>query len=62
MLPRLRNLPAGFVQPWLPMKAPKPSSGALWLQRIKHDGVARKDEARVRLYSPPGNDLTDRSR
>jgi bifunctional non-homologous end joining protein LigD len=45
------------------MKAPKPPSGALWLHEIKHDGfrvIARKDGARVRLYSRPGNDLTDR--
>jgi bifunctional non-homologous end joining protein LigD len=43
------------------MKAPQPPSGALWLHEIKHDGfrvVARKDGARVRLYSRPGNDLT----
>ena len=39
MLPRPRNLPAGFVQPCLPMKAPKPPSGALWLQ---HDGLGSK--------------------
>ena len=46
MLPRPRTLPAGFVQPCLPMKAPKPPSGALWLHEIKHDGfrvIARKD-------------------
>jgi bifunctional non-homologous end joining protein LigD len=45
------------------MKAPKPPSGALWLHEIKHDGfrvIARKDGARVKLYSRPGNDLTDR--
>ena len=63
MLPRPRNLPAGFIPPCLPMKAPKPPSGALWLHEIKHDGfrvIARKDGARVRLYSRPGNDLTDR--
>jgi ATP-dependent DNA ligase len=45
------------------MKAPKPPSGALWLHEIKHDGfrvIARKDGQRVRLYSRPGNDLTDR--
>lgn len=33
------------------------------LHEIKHDGfrvVARKDGDRVRLYSPPGNDLTYR--
>ena len=63
MLPRPRNLPAGFIPPCLPMKAPKPPSGALWLHEIKHDGfrvIARKDGTRVRLYSRPGNDLTDR--
>ena len=56
-------LPAGFVPPCLPMKAPKPPAGAQWLHEIKHDGfrvIARKDGARVRLYSRPGNDLTDR--
>jgi ATP-dependent DNA ligase len=45
------------------MKAPSPPSGALWLHEIKHDGfrvIARKDGARVKLYSRPGNDLTDR--
>jgi bifunctional non-homologous end joining protein LigD len=45
------------------MKAPQPPSGVLWLHEIKHDGfrvVARKDGARVRLYSRPGNDLTYR--
>ncbi len=63
MLPRPRTLPAGFVPPCLPMKAPNPPSGALWLHEIKHDGfrvIARKDGARVSLYSRPGNDLTDR--
>ena len=60
MLPRP---PAGFIQPCLPTKATKPPSGALWLHEIKHDGfrvIARKDGARVKLYSRPGNDLTDR--
>src|SRR6476660_3739438 len=63
MLSRPRTLPAGFIQPCLPMKAPKPPTGALWLHEIKHDGfrvIARKDSARVKLYSRPGNDLTDR--
>src|SRR4051794_4682337 len=59
MLPR--TLPAGFIPPCLPMKAPRPPSGELWLHEIKHDGfrvIARKDGARVKLYSRPGNDLT----
>src|SRR6476660_7048238 len=63
MLSRPRTLPAGFIQPCLPMKAPKPPTGALWLHEIKHDGfrvIARKDGPRVKLYSRPGNDLTDR--
>jgi ATP-dependent DNA ligase len=44
-----------------PTKAPRPPSGAMWLHEIKHDGfrvIARKDGARVKLYSRPGNDLT----
>ena len=56
-------LPPGFVPPCLPTKALRPPSGELWLHEIKHDGfrvIARKDDARVRLYSRPGNDLTDR--
>jgi bifunctional non-homologous end joining protein LigD len=58
-----RTLPAGFIAPCLPMKAPQPPTGELWLHEIKHDGfriVARKDGDRVRLYSRPGNDLTYR--
>jgi ATP dependent DNA ligase domain len=37
--------------------------GEVWLHEIKHDGfrvIARKDGARVRLYSRPANNLTDR--
>jgi ATP-dependent DNA ligase len=57
-----RILPPGFVPPCLPTKAKTPPSGGLWLHEIKHDGfrvIARKDGDRVRLYSRPGNDLTD---
>jgi bifunctional non-homologous end joining protein LigD len=60
---RLRALPAGFVAPCLPTRAPRPPSGAIWLHEIKHDGfrvIARKEGKRVRLYSRPGNDLTYR--
>jgi bifunctional non-homologous end joining protein LigD len=56
-------LPRGFVPPCLPTKAPQPPTGALWLHEIKHDGfrvIARKHPTRVKLYSRPGNDLTDR--
>ena len=55
-------LPFGFIAPCLPIKA-HPPTGALWVHEIKHDGfrvIARKDGARVRLYSRAGNDLTDR--
>ena len=60
---RPRALPAGFIVPCLPTSAPQPPSGALWLHEIKHDGfrvIARKNGSRVRLYSRPGNDLTQR--
>src|SRR5438132_13551731 len=55
--------PLGFVPPCLPTNAPQPPTGEAWLHEIKHDGfrvIARKDGARVRLYSRPGNDLTHR--
>jgi ATP-dependent DNA ligase len=58
-----RTLPAGFIAPCLPTKAHSPPSGPLWLHEIKHDGfrvIARKEGSRVRLYSRPGNDLTER--
>jgi bifunctional non-homologous end joining protein LigD len=58
-----RTLPTGFIQPCLPIKAPQPPTGPAWLHEIKHDGfrvIARKDGPRVKLYSRPGNDLTDR--
>jgi bifunctional non-homologous end joining protein LigD len=60
---RPATLPAGFIQSCLPTKAPKPPSGELWLHEIKLDGlraIARKDGERVKLYSRPGNDLTER--
>jgi bifunctional non-homologous end joining protein LigD len=58
-----RAFPAGFISPCLPTNAPQPPSGELWLHEIKHDGfpvIARKEDRRVKLYSRPGNDLTDR--
>jgi bifunctional non-homologous end joining protein LigD len=60
---RIQSLPAGFIPPCLPTKADTLPSGGLWVHEIKHDGfriIARKDGPRVRLYSRPGNDLTDR--
>jgi ATP-dependent DNA ligase len=53
-----RTLPAGFIAPCLPMKTTKLPSGGQWLHEIKHDGfrvIARKEGAKVRLYSRPGN-------
>src|SRR5215472_17254414 len=58
-----RTFPAGFIAPCLPTKTDKLPSGSQWLHEIKHDGfriIARKESQRVRLYSRPGNDLTDR--
>jgi bifunctional non-homologous end joining protein LigD len=58
-----RALPTGFIVPCLPTKALCPPSGSVWLHEIKHDGfrlVARKDGDNVRLYSRPGNSLTER--
>jgi bifunctional non-homologous end joining protein LigD len=57
------RVPAGFIPPRPTEESAEAASGALWLHEIKHDGfrvIARKDGARVRLYSRPGNDLTDR--
>jgi bifunctional non-homologous end joining protein LigD len=59
----MRTLPAGFIAPCLPTKTDKLPSGSQWQHEIKHDGfriIARKTGAQVRLYSRPGNDLTDR--
>jgi bifunctional non-homologous end joining protein LigD len=56
------TLRPGFVLPCLPIRATPPSGGE-WLHEIKHDGfrvIARKDGNRLKLYSRPGNDLTDR--
>ena len=58
-----RTLPAGFIAPCLPTKTDTLPSGGRWIHEIKHDGfriIARKTGAQVRLYSRPGNDLTDR--
>jgi bifunctional non-homologous end joining protein LigD len=58
-----RTLAAGFIAPCLPSKTDKLPSGSQWLHEIKHDGfrvIARKDGAKVRLDSRPGNDLTYR--
>jgi bifunctional non-homologous end joining protein LigD len=59
----MRTLPSGFIAPCLPTKASTPPCGEPWLHEIKHDGfrvIGRKDGGWVRLYSRPGNDLTER--
>ena len=56
-------MPAGFIAPCLPSSALQPPNGEDWVHEIKHDGfrvIARKSGDRVKLYSRPGNDLTDR--
>jgi bifunctional non-homologous end joining protein LigD len=61
--PRDLTLQAGFIPPCLPMTAPAPPSGDLWLHEIKLDGIriiARNDGALVRLYGRSGDDLTQR--
>jgi|SRR6516225_7846346 len=58
-----RTLPTGFIAPCLPSSAPQPPSGEAWLYEIKHDRfrvIARKEGEQVKLYSRPGNDLTNR--
>src|SRR5271166_3358491 len=45
-----RALPTGFIAPCLPTSAPRPPSGDLWLQEIKHDGfrvIAREPRNRI---------------
>jgi len=59
----MRTLPPGFIGPCLPTKADTLPSDGLWIHETKHDGfrvIARKIGAQVRLYSRPGNDLSDR--
>ena len=59
----VRTMPAGFIAPCLPMRAPLPPSGPLWIHEVKHDDfrvIARRDGDRVRLYSRQGKDLTQR--
>ena len=34
----MRILPAGFIAPCLPTKAPRPPTAGDWLHEIKHDG------------------------
>jgi bifunctional non-homologous end joining protein LigD len=58
-----RALPAGFVEPCIPVLAAKPPAGPQWAHEIKHDGyrlIVRRDGAGVRLFTRRGYDWTDR--
>jgi ATP-dependent DNA ligase len=60
---KINPLPAGFVVPAQPVKAPKPPAGADWVHEIKHDGyriIVRRDGPTVRLYSRNAYDWTVR--
>jgi bifunctional non-homologous end joining protein LigD len=56
-------VPAGFVEPCLPISAPSPPSDDSYVHEIKHDGlrvIARKIGSEVTLYGRSGDDLTQR--
>jgi bifunctional non-homologous end joining protein LigD len=62
-MPKRRILPAGFIQPCIPVLADKPPVGPQWVHEIKHDGyrlIARRDGERVRLFTRHGYDWTER--
>jgi bifunctional non-homologous end joining protein LigD len=61
--PRALTLQAAFIPPCLPMQAPNPPSGPLWLHEMKYVGfriIARKDDRGVRLYNRSGHDQSKR--
>jgi bifunctional non-homologous end joining protein LigD len=58
-----KSPPAGFILPCNPTLVDHPPNGPDWLHEIKHDGfriLARKQGAKVTLWSRRGTDLTDR--
>jgi bifunctional non-homologous end joining protein LigD len=58
---KIKPLPAGFVVPAQPVKAPRPPVGTDWVHEIKHDGyriIVRRDGPTVRLYSRNAYDWT----
>jgi bifunctional non-homologous end joining protein LigD len=60
---RTRRYVPGFIQPCQPIGTVSPPCGGDWLHEIKHDGyrmVARRDAARVRLFTRNGHDWTER--
>ena len=62
MRKRLAADRASFIEPCLPSPAPKPPSGANWIE-IKHDGyrlMARRDPVDIRLITRGGHDWAAR--
>jgi bifunctional non-homologous end joining protein LigD len=60
---KINLLPAGFVVPAQPVKAPTPPVGTDWVHEIKHDGyrmIVHRDGPTVRLYSRNAFDWTVR--
>jgi bifunctional non-homologous end joining protein LigD len=60
---KINPVPAGFVVPAQPVKAPKPPVGSDWVHEIKHDSyriIVRRDGPTVRLYSRNAYDWTVR--
>src|ERR1043165_955418 len=60
---RSRTAPAAFIDPCLPTKVSKASSGDNWAHEIKHDGYRLQIHVgpkSVRLYTMSGYDWTDR--
>ena len=58
-----RVLPAGFIEPCIPILAHKPPAGPHWVHEIKHDGyrlIVRRDGPTVRLYTRNAYDWTVR--
>jgi hypothetical protein len=58
-----RALPAGFIAPCLPARPRShlpAQRGCMRSSTIGFRVIARKEGKRVKLYSRPGNDLTDR--
>jgi bifunctional non-homologous end joining protein LigD len=56
-------LPAGFIVPCQAVLAHKVPLGPEWIHELKHDGfrlIVRKEAGRVKLWTRPGLDWTDR--
>jgi bifunctional non-homologous end joining protein LigD len=59
----LRRPPPGFIEPCLPTILHSVPSGPQWVHEIKHGGyrfIYRRDGDKVRVFSRPGSDYTDR--